>query len=203
MIKAVLFDFGGVLTPGGGSGSIQKLFAGMFGLDIADVQVDDLHHSLRRGEISDDEFFAEINRRHPNSPPATREAFLAKTDIFVRSEPVYELAEKLRANGIKTGILSNMYDMTAQVLWEKGFYDGFDPVVLSCEEHFAKPDREFYQIAVRKLGVQPQEVLFIDDQQKCMPPAQALGMRIILAENAEQIVRDAKTILKRENALEL
>lgn len=203
MIKAVLFDFGGVLTPGGGSGSIHRLFADLFGLDVSEVQVDDLHHRLRRGDISDEEFFAEINRRHPNDPPVTRETFLAKADIFVRSEPVYELATQLRAHGIQTGILSNIYDMTARVLQEKGFYDGFDPLVLSCNEHFNKPDREFYEIAIRKLGVQPHEILFIDDQQKCMPIAQELGMHTILAENAEQIVRDAKDILKRENGLEL
>jgi putative hydrolase of the HAD superfamily len=203
MIKAVLFDFGGVLTPGGGSGSIAQLFADIFGLKVADVNIDDLHHQLRRGEISTEDFFAEVNRRHPTGTPATPESFLAHADIFVRSEPVYQLAEQLRQHGIKTGMLSNMYELTAQALQDRGFYDGFEPLVLSCNEHLSKPDLEFYYIAVNRLGVGPQEILFIDDQEKCMPPAKALGMRTVLAKNAKQIVREAKAILKHENGLEL
>lgn len=204
MIKAVLFDYGGVLSPGGGAGSIHRLFADLFGLDVNNQRVGDLHRKLRRGAISDEDFFAEANRiRQPGLPPVTPQMFLDHADIFERSRAVYKLAEQLRTHGIQTGILSNIYGIAARALRERGFYDGFDPVVLSCDEHLSKPDPEFYHIAIRTLGVQPSEILFIDDQQKCMPPAQALGMHVALAVSPQQIVHDAKAVLHRQNNLDL
>lgn len=204
MIKAVLFDYGGVLTEAGKAGSIAQAFGKIYGIDEADVRLNPLGDKLLRGNISTDAFFEEMNRRHPGSARATKELFNEHEAAFTaRAEPVYALAATLRKAGLRTGILSNVFAMSANDLRQHGNYDGFDPVVLSCDEGLIKPAPEFYEHALAKLRLAPNEVLFIDDQMKCLLPAHTLGMHTILAESPEQIVADTHKLLKTENNLEL
>ena len=203
MIKAVLFDYGGVLCPNGGREEVPKTLALIYGIEQDEVKVDDLHQQLLLGDITDQEFIDELNRRHPGSARLTKKMFFEKTDMLKRNVKVYDLAATLRQNGIKTGILSNVYGMTADLLEKGGQYRGFNPVVLSYEEHLKKPDTRFYEKAIGALGVDPREIAFIDDQEKCMPPAEALGIHTILAKTEGQIVADVKKLLKAENSLVL
>lgn len=199
MIKAVLFDYGGVLSPGGRT--LRPLFSKLLDIPEADVEYTDLHEELRRGDISTDDFFIKLGEAHGKN--ITAEKFLEYSDIFVKSQVVYDLAAQLRKHGIKTGILSNVYKISADILRKDGYYDGFDPVVLSCERGLAKPQPEFYQQAILEVGCKPGEILFIDDQDKCFPPALELGMQVIKAKTEQQIVDDTKALFKEQNGLEL
>jgi epoxide hydrolase-like predicted phosphatase len=205
MIKAVLFDYGGVLTEDGKSGSIAKIFARIYGIDAPDVRFGPSIEQILRGNISEEDFYSEMDRLNPSKSQANSTLFkkYEETSFTTKCEPVYSLAKKLRAHGIKTGILSNIFPMSARMLREHGNYDGFDPVVLSCEAGVLKPRPEFYDIALAALQLRPNEVLFIDDQAVCLGPAQKLGMYTVLAESPEQIVRDVIKLLKIENSLDL
>ena len=109
----------------------------------------------------------------------------------------------IRGHGIQTGILSNMYGSSADLLRAGGHYDGFDPIVLSYQEGLAKPDPVFYQIALDKLGLQADQILFIDDQKRFIEAAQKLGFQTIQANSEDQIVADTQRILKEQNGLDL
>jgi epoxide hydrolase-like predicted phosphatase len=202
MIKAVLFDFGGVLTEGGKKGFIAQTIAELLGIDPKKIDIGDLHYMFRRGQGTEEEFFQEVNKRYHGN--LTKEMFLRRAHAFTApSREVYELAEALRAHGIKTGILSNVFAMSADQLRREGMYDGFDPVLLSCEEGCAKPEVEFYLTAIARTGVRTDEILFIDDQQKCIPPAEKLGMHTIIAISPSQIVADTKALIHTLNTIEL
>lgn len=203
MIRAVLFDFGGVLSTGGGAGSVQQAVASMYGIAEADVKMDDIHRQLRTGDISLPDFLAELDRRHPGEAKATLEEFQKATDVFAQSPRVYALADALRRAGIRTAMLSNMFEITANELRRRGLYDGFDPLVLSYEVHMAKPDTAIYQLTLDRLGLPAHEVLFIDDQERCLAPAREMGFWVLLAKNPDQIVADTVAIIARENQLQL
>ena len=203
VIKAVLFDFGGVLTEGGKAGGIQENIAKLCARPPADIRIDDLHYKFIRGQMGQAEYFAEINRRYPCANPVTSDSFNAGSNIYARCEPVYGLAAQLRASGIVTGILSNIYPTSAAKLRAEGFYDGFDPVIVSCSERMAKPEPAFFQLALDKLGLPGSEVLFIDDQVRFRDVAQSFGMHFIAAVSSRQIVAAVKTLLQKENNLTL
>lgn len=202
MIKAVLFDFGGVLTESGKSGFVVESLAQIYDVPLEQLDIKQDHYSLRRGRGDADELFARLNKQFGKH--VTKQMFLDKAHgMFKPSQEVYDLAERLRSYGIQTGILSNIFAMNADVLREQGRYDGFSPVILSCEEGYAKPDPEFYDIAIEKLGVEPSEILFVDDQQKCIGPARKLGMFTVTALNPSQIVEDVTKIVEAENNIAL
>lgn len=204
MIKAVLFDFGGVLTEGGKQGFVGQTIAELYGLPYESVDIADLHADLRRGKSDAAQFFAEINRRYGHTKQITEAQFLEKTvAACVPSPKLYDLASRIRDHGIKTAIFSNIFKVNARLLEKEGWYKGFAPLFLSCDEGFAKPDIEMYELAVQRLGIHPQEILLIDDQEKCLPPAKKLGMHTIQAISPEQTVADTEALLKAHNQIEL
>jgi putative hydrolase of the HAD superfamily len=203
MIKAVLFDFGGVLTEGGKVGGIQQDIAKMCGRSPEEIKVEDLHSQFLRGQISTKEYFEELNRRYPCASPITPEIFNKVSNIYSRSLPVYDLADRLRNSGIRTAILSNMYSMSAGKLRADGYYDGFDPVVLSGDERMAKPDPAFFKLALDRLGMPGNEVLFIDDQERFRETVEATGMYFIVAVSPQQIVADTEVLILKENGIKI
>ncbi|HEY5668089.1 MAG TPA: HAD-IA family hydrolase, partial [Candidatus Saccharimonadales bacterium] len=114
-----------------------------------------------------------------------------------------DLAKEMRRHQIKTAIFSNIFSMNAKELRRRGMYDGFDPVILSCEVHYAKPDHEFYEYAMEQLGVPPEDILLIDDQEKCLSKARELGMKVVVATSPEQIIADTKAVIFAENGIHL
>jgi FMN phosphatase YigB (HAD superfamily) len=203
MIKAVLFDFGGVLTEGGKLGSIRGMFALAYGVEPQDLQLDGSVQAAFKGTISDQEFVDAINRINPQYPSTSIAVLVENADFFERCEQVYALASQLRAIGIATGIFSNVFTMSAEVLLREGFYEGFAPLVLSCEHRMMKPEKPFYEYAVRELGLRPAEILFIDDKDDFLAPARDLGMYTICADSPSQIVTDTKALLLKENSVQL
>jgi HAD superfamily hydrolase (TIGR01509 family) len=60
-----------------------------------------------------------------------------------------------------------------------GFDDICDVVVYSHEEGLKKPDRRFYELVCKRLGVGPREAIFLDDTPACVAGAQDAGMTAI------------------------
>jgi epoxide hydrolase-like predicted phosphatase len=80
---------------------------------------------------------------------------------------------------VKLGILSNAWrDMQARDARRIDFSQ-FDAVIYSCEEGMRKPDARIYQIALERLGAQPERTLFIDDFVENIEAADALGIGTI------------------------
>jgi epoxide hydrolase-like predicted phosphatase len=204
MIKAVLFDYGGVLTESGKVGNIQKVLGHIYGIDPAQIKMGDQHRKFIRGLIGEPEFFGALNRQYGKQVSADHEIFAAESSgFFKRSEPVYDLAARLRKAGLVTGIFSNIYPMSARELKKRGFYKGFDPVILSCEEHAAKPEAAFFEAALAKLNLPGKQVLFIDDQTRFQAAAESFGMHFITAVSPQQIVHDVRQLILQENNLRL
>ncbi len=199
MIKAVLFDFGGVLTEGGKTGSTRAMFGAVYGIDPQTVRMDDSAIQAFRGKITDEQFVQNTNALNTDCPPATVDMFIERATIFDRCEPVYTLAEALRKQGIGTGIFSNVYAISADALRRDGYYDGFRPLILSCDHGMMKPELALYKAALHELNLAAGEVLFIDDNEQFLEPARKLGMHTVLAVSPQQIVDDVTKLIAKEN----
>ncbi len=94
------------------------------------------------------------------------------------SEPMVAAVRGARDSGIRTGLVSNS--------WSTAHYDRallaelFDAVVISAEVGLHKPEPEIYLLASKRLGVEPQQCVFIDDLRENCTGAEAVGMTAIL-----------------------
>jgi putative hydrolase of the HAD superfamily len=120
-------------------------------------------------------------------------ADLARRDVeFIRVytrlyEDTVPFLEWLRANGVRTALVSNCADSTRGQLEYLGIIPLVDAVILSCEVGAMKPYPEIYLTALAELGVAAVDAAFIDDQPTFCGGAEAVGIRPI------QIVRGEGT----------
>jgi putative hydrolase of the HAD superfamily len=96
----------------------------------------------------------------------------------------------------KTAILSNAWPGAREVFTQVlGLGDVVDEMIISAEEGVAKPDARIYHIAVGRLGVQPEETVFVDDMAENVQGARAVGIRSIQFKSTEQAIAEVRKCL--------
>jgi putative hydrolase of the HAD superfamily len=103
-------------------------------------------------------------------------------------EPMVAAVGAARAGGVRTGLVSNS--------WSTSHYDRallaelFDAVVISAEVGLHKPQPEIYLVASKRLAVEPDRCVFVDDLRENCAGAEAVGMTAILhREVADTVAR--------------
>ena len=206
MIKAVIFDYNGVVK------AINKYFFDdvelIFSLSAEEKEnakktTRDLFEQLDKGLLDEDSFWLKFSQRI-NKPMPTNVKELSRklfNEHFELYEDVVNMIKNLKTDGYVTAVLSDTFPYMADITRERNGYDYFDKVYLSCEVGFVKPQKEFYELAVKDLAVLPGECIFIDDSEGNLLPAEKLGMKTVLAKKPEQIVEDVWAIIKSENKI--
>jgi putative hydrolase of the HAD superfamily len=77
-----------------------------------------------------------------------------------------------------------------------GFGDITDLIVYSHEVGMSKPDPRIYQLACDRLGVRPEQVVFLDDRPDFVEAALEAGITAILFQDNEQAIADIEARLK-------
>lgn len=207
MIKNLLFDLGGVIMD------IEKerCVAAFEELGLRDARsyFGDFSQQgpfmrLEQGTISPDEFHAALRTGLPEGVPdeAIDRAFCK----FLIGIPAHRLDELRRLRrSYRVYMLSN----TNPIMWKSKIRDDFgqqgltredyfDGIVTSFEAKALKPDRAIFDYACRKLGIRPEETLFIDDSQANLDAAAALGFRAALAAPHTEFIQVITPILEAE-----
>ena len=206
-LEAVIFDLGGVMT--------EPLFRNRPEVDPAYVNLvafflnefrDHYHlttgahdlHLLEMGQISDDEFFDRMCARYAEAGNEPIDPRVAQKVIFgrgmVASSAMADAVRQVRAAGYKTALLTNI-SRGGERLWRDLFPvdDLFDVVVDSSRVGMRKPDRRIYMLTCERLGVEPDQCLFIDDLECNVQAAESLGMQVIQCldpvDAADEVVR--------------
>jgi HAD superfamily hydrolase (TIGR01509 family) len=78
----------------------------------------------------------------------------------------------------------------------------YDTVIDSSEVATIKPEAKMYEIAQERAGVPPEEILLIDDGRSNLIPAEKLGWRVLLFDDAqpEESVERARQALEPATA---
>ncbi len=71
-----------------------------------------------------------------------------------------------------------------------------DLMVFDGEEGIAKPDARIYQRTLMRLGVQPEETMFVDDKESNVDVAQRLGIHAIHFKNTTQAIAEIQAVLQ-------
>lgn len=71
----------------------------------------------------------------------------------------------------------------------------FEVIIESSVVGVRKPEPRFYEIACERLGVQPEECVFLDDLGINLKPARAMGMQTIKVVDPEGALAELETIL--------
>lgn len=187
-IKSIIFDWGGVLIDDPNPGLMQYCATA---LRVSRETYIEAHSKFadgfQIGSVCEDEFWgkicSELNVPKPNIPSLWAEAFEA---AYVPRNSMFSMAASLQENGYRTAILSNTEVPAMQYFYQQQ-YDMFDVLVFSCAEGIQKPNRKIYELTLEKLGSQPRQSVFIDDNPKYINGAKEVGINTVLFENIDQV----------------
>lgn len=113
--------------------------------------------------------------------------------VFGVDERVLGLAEQLKSQGYKIGILSNIGGMGEELMRKKRL-GMFDVVLTSGDIGVSKPDKRAFDMLAEKLGVELDEMVFIDDAHSYIEPMQSYGIRGILYTKYDRLIEALKQI---------
>ena len=209
MIRAVISDFGGVLTTPLSAGflayqeeagvSLEKLGRSM--QRATEVYGEHPLYALERGEITESEFA----RRLGEQLGAGFDLRRLRELYFERIEPnppMIRYLGELRGRGLRTALLTNNV-REWEPLWRAKLpelEEIFELVVDSAFVGMRKPESGIYELTLERLGggVRAEECLFVDDLEVNCEGARALGMRAVRFDHAGQAIAELESALSTQ-----
>lgn len=186
MIKAVFFDYDGVLTTDKtGSQTTTRYLSRVTGIELSAVKdaFGRYNRDLTLGKVT-----------HAQIWPGICSALGQELNIGLLHEAfestpmnskVFSLARQLKERHSVGIITDNKKDRIDHLRQFQGLLSLFDPIVVSAEVGSDKRSTEIFLIALRHAGVSPEESVFIDNNKDNLEAPHALGIKTIFHDDAK------------------
>lgn len=181
-IDIVLFDFGGVIAEEGFKQGLTAV-ARANGMDEgAFVQTAfDIIYSTGYvlGKAPESAFWDALKRETGvrGDDASLRNEIFSR---FILRDWMIDLVNKLKANGIKVGILSDQTDLLEELDKKYDFFRLFNYVFSSYRLGKGKRDPSLFDDVARAVNVEQDRILFIDDDPGHVDRARQRGWKVIL-----------------------
>lgn len=207
-IRAVLFDFGGVITTS--PFEAFHRFERQRGLPVGFLQeinrTDPDRNAwarFERGELSAerfDEVFAAESRAAGHEVRGLEVVALVYGDIRPR---MTRAVERCRGRFVTACLTNNFQqgsgDETAPAAARPREWESvlalFDEVIESSKVGVRKPETAFFELACERLSIEPREAVFLDDLGRNLKPARAMGMHTIKVVDPEAALDELSAVL--------
>lgn len=196
MLKAIIFDYGKVLTVPPSAADWARL-AAFFGVSVEQFQKPywGLRDNYDRAVSSADSYWGNVGAQLGKELSKDDVAQLVAMDNaqWTKANPeMLDLAWQAKEAGLKIGILSNMqFDMLAAMRQRLPWLSRFDAQIYTCEVGVIKPEPESYMAVLMALDVRAQDSIFFDDKQVNIDGARAVGMHAALFDGNIEIAYEA------------
>ena len=90
-----------------------------------------------------------------------------------------QLIRELAKRDYRLFCLSNMSLEYYNYMKDREVFGYFEGHIISALEHIIKPEKEIFEVLIKRYGVVPEESIFIDDLEPNVKAAQQLGFQIL------------------------
>ena len=198
-------DFGGVLTTS--LGEAFRSFCEREGVEYervrdalrrayGDADPESLVARFETGRLETDHFQRELSAALSEGLERriTAENLILRMLQDLRlDQQMIDAVRAARDAGIRTALLSNSWgveyyphDLLAEL---------FEQIVISGQVGLRKPDPAIFEMAVERIGLRPEECLFVDDLRHNIEAAEKAGMRGVLHTEAGKTIRQLEELL--------
>ncbi len=178
-ITTLFVDLGNVLLTDSWNPAMRQKAVEQFGFDFAEVAKRSqlTFEGYEEGNISLDEYLDWVVFHEQRS--FSREAITAF--MLAQSQPYPEMVELVRSlralYRLKVAVVTNDgREFLAHRVKQFGLKEFVDFFIVSCFVHCRKPEVEIYRMALGIAQVDPEEAVYIDDQELFVEVAQGLGL---------------------------
>ena len=193
MVKAIIFDLGGVLFTNGTAAFVKKIMT-RYGQDettVRDVLDGRLGSLYRESKISREEFWREAKEAlglHEDTKELESEWVGSYTLIEGTKKIIKALAKTYKVYFLS----DNVRERVEQLEQKYHFLSLFSGGIFSHEVGVRKPDSRIYQMVLELAHIDPNEAIYIDDKPDFLSPADALGITTFLFRTPEQLRQNLK-----------
>jgi len=201
-IRAVIFDFGGVLYRTPSTGYIKKVVrffgvrnTGPISMVMSSPLESPLVMDLMTGRLPEHELWMQLARDLRLHPRIVR--FLRGRG-FAQQRFDREMADFLAGlrPRFRTAILTNAGSEFRTTFGQIFALENYvDQLIISAEEGIAKPDPRLYELALERMGVRPEEAVFVDDLPENIAGAREVGLNALLHQNTIHTIEAIKKLL--------
>jgi epoxide hydrolase-like predicted phosphatase len=209
-VKAVISDFGGVLTTPllGSFMALQDeigIEPGTLGRAMQRIAEREGEHplfELERGRVSEADFLETLSRELEaevgHRPPLHRFSEIY-FDALEVNEPMIGVMREAKERGFRMALLTNNI-REWEPLW-RGMLpvdEIFELIVDSAFVGMRKPEPGIYELTVERLGdgIAPADCLFVDDVEVNVDAARELGMRTVHFQSNDQAIPEIEGALR-------
>ena len=198
MIRAVISDFGGVLTTPLFESFIayqRESGIGFEDLGAAMARVAAAHDgehplfALEKGELTEAEFIGRLEKELGRKMGPFRDTYCSHLH---RNEPMIGYMRELKGRGLRMALLTNNV-REWEPHWRAKLPDIdeiFELVVDSAFVGMRKPERGIYELTLERLGLPAQACLFVDDTEPNCHTATGLGMTAVHFRDTDQALAE-------------
>ncbi len=188
-LPVVVFDFGGVIAKA--DTAQMKSFL----MDSFHITKEELSAALKKmqEEVSKGGSEKEYWEQYALSkkialPKDWYEQFgMVIKNSIIEIPGTINLVKALQNEGYQTAMLSDITQYQAEIVRSMGYYNLFDPILLSYETGLNKPNPAAYQMLLQRLQRPASSVIFIDDRIENVEGAKKEGIDAIRFIDAKQL----------------
>lgn len=197
-IKSIVFDYGGVIEFYS-KNNPNKIAAEMLGIphDTFRAEYFKHNHLSNTENVPWEEMFKKVVKVFASSNEDVEKIMKVVNEDRKQSSlnnELISLLPEIKKLGFKVALFSNSPTTLRERLKQNGLFKYFDEVVISGEIGFQKPSKESFEFLFGRLGLKPEEVIFIDDAHKSLESAQEIGYTPILFKDNNKLLSDLRDL---------
>jgi epoxide hydrolase-like predicted phosphatase len=210
-LRGLVVDWGGVLT--GDLGAVVRQWALDDGIDLdvyygimrdwfgepvgAEARLNPIH-ALERGEMTVPDFetrLADALTERTGHEHVADGLLVRMFERFEHAPDMAALVRRARVSGLRTGLLSNSWGNDYP---RDGWDEMFDVVVISGEVGMRKPEPQIFEHTLDLIGLDPHEVVFVDDLRHNIEAAVEVGMVGVLHTSYAETLTELEALFGRD-----
>ena len=199
MIKAILFDADGVVIKAR-TRFFSDRFAEKQGVPVSEV-IPFFKNEMRLAFLNRADIRESVKAYLPRwNWKGSADDFLSYWfgEESPRNEEVLKFIDDLRSFGIKCYIATDREKYWGDYLIENvGLKNHFDGFMFSYDIGYEKHVPEYFLEVLQKLSLNPNEVMYFDDDQKNVDVAKSVGLNAHFYVNLESLKEETRALFKR------
>ncbi len=178
MIKNIVFDIGNVLLNFKPREYMKLLRFDEQTIDIIEHMIfkSNWWSEIDKGTITTKELAQILIKENPNYKESIKKVLNENwVEIHTQKEDSIDFLKDLKTKGLNIYLLSNCSKEAHNFIMQYDFTKLIDGGVYSYELNICKPEKEIYQHLIKKFNINPEESIFIDDNEVNVKTSCELG----------------------------